>query len=685
MPVTTVTYPGAPDGMVRAVAQHEIPDSAAWTIVDALLNDPGLLRRRGALSALYSEASASAIGLAGTTAPDGTWVGLQLVRTAAFAGKIKGFKNSSMDEAWGNTPGISPYELFNAADALGGGCFIGSASELGQSPSQQSLVLYRGATKGTAPSTATSGSYSIGATSITLTSGGGANFCAGHFLFDTSTSTYIGVVKEVSGDILTLEHPALHGAADHVYAAPYRGINPRASKGRITCATDSTTVNGGETRFLDQNFDSGTWDLFTPDFTYIGTVSSVASNTQLTLAANAAVALLNSDYIAIKQSGSYGLTSSDVGFLTASHAHHQFYAKGTKVIYSDLLDPEALFIGPEDDDTFEVTSDPVSALISTTSGLVISSERETHVLSGAVGTTPDRWRADLLIDDGCICPMTAVQFRGGAIWAGRRGVWYWNGGDAKNVLGALGDSYHEFMAGFDLDSTRAYGMVHNDHYFLHVEAGATGVFAWYDENNTPNYLTRLTFVVNLKTGAVTILRNVGIRGALAPPASVGDGETYFSVTTDVGDAAVVKASDLFTATGNDTITCSGDSAGPAVFVETKKYDGNGDPQRLKRFKLLMLHYLLDGTVNDAASIAAGTADHIRFATVKGLNSDGTVSATKLFVKETPNNGDWQDKRGKFMQVSQFVALRFWEGTDTITNLVLSSWALGYKLKRPGQV
>jgi hypothetical protein len=672
--------------MVRAVAQHEIPDSAAWTIIDAFLKDPGEIRRRGPLSSFYAT-TAAAIGLAGTVAPDGTWSGLLYRRSTTPSGRFSGFKNSTVDDSAPNTPSVSPYELFCSQDALNGGAMIGSASALGPSPSQQMLAYWRGATKGTGSATTLATSITRGDTTVTLAAGGGANFCSGHWLHTTASGTLIGLVKSVSGDVLTLQKKALvtvDKAVDTVQGRMSRGIYPRVSKGRITTATTSPTVNGGETRFKAQGLATGTWDVYKTDYTYIGTVSSVASDTQLALTSNAAVDLLNADYIAIRRdANSYSRSAHLVGWLNASYANHQFYADGNVLAFSDLTDPEAVFIGPDDDDTITFSDDPISALVPTTSGLVVTSEKEAFVLAGAVGTTPDRWRGDRIADDGCVSTMSAVQYKGGAIWAGRRGIWYWNGADPQNIAGALGSAYQKFMAGFDSSTYRAWGMVHNDHYFLHVENGASGIFAWYDENNTANYLTRLTFAINLLTGAVSILRNVGIRGAVTPPPSMGDGETYFAVTTS-SQAVVVKASSLFGTTGNDSVTCTGDSAGPEVFVETKKYD-LGDAQRLKRFKLLLLHYLVDGTVNDQASIDAGTADHIRFASVKGLNDDGVVSNTKLFVKVTPDNGDWQDKRVKFMSVSQFLAFRIWEGTDTITNLVLGAWALGFKLKRPGQV
>ena len=672
--------------MQRAVAQHEIDDDACWTLVDAFIKDPGIIKRRGPLASFFATTTA-AIGLAGTTAPDGTWSGLLYRRTSTPSGRLTAFKNSTVDDTTPNTPSITPYELFVANDAPDGGQMIGMADSIKATPAQECLAYWRGATKGTSSATTLASNINRGDTTVTLAAGGGANFCSGHFLHTTAAGTLIGVVKSVSGDVLTLEKKALVAVTvgvDTVQGRSTRGVFPRVSKGRITTSTSSTTVNGGDTRFKQQNLNVGTWDIFLPDATFVGTVSAVASDTQLTLGANAAVALLNSDYIAIRRdANSYSRSAGLLGWVNASFANRHFYADGPKVAYSDLVDPEAVFIGPDDDDTFTFSDDPIAALVSTSSGLVGLTEREAYVLAGAVGTTPDRWRGDRIHSDGVLCTMAAVQYRGGVIWAGRRGVWFWDGADPLDMAASLGEDYQRFVAGINLTTSRVWAAVHNDHFFLHVEAGASGVFAWYDTNNTPNYLTRLTLVINLESGATSILRNVGIRGSVATPPSVGDGETYFAVTTAT-QAVVLKASDLFSNTGVDTQTCTGDSVGPNFFLETKKYD-IGDAERLKLFKLLLLHYLLDGTVNSSAAITAGTADHLRFASVKGMGSDGTVLGTKLFVAASPNNGTWQNKRLKFMKRSQFCAIRVWQGTNTITNLALGAWALGYKFKRPGRV
>ncbi len=627
-----------------------------------------------------------------------TWTQVSVTATAP-AGTVKAyvrFINANatvvtffIDDTKLELAGSGP--LFDSKDALGGGCLIGMSDGLGTpQATQQTLVIYRGASTG-APSAGTyavSGAVAVGNTTITLTANG-PHWVPGHFVFGTTTNDLIGVVKSVSGNVLTLVAPALRAEATSVYGSAWRGLQRRVSKGRITVAAAATTVNGGETLFRANGLNSGTWDIFTTEYNFVGTVASVASDAQLTLASGAAIALLNSDYIAIKRGAGYVATNEVFGWLNASYAGHQFYATGNVVTFSDDDHFEAVDV---DHDTIVVSEDNVSALIPASQGLVICTETEAHVLLGAVGTTPDRWRADRIHDDGCISPMTARIYKGGAIWAGRRGVWYWNGDDPVNLAAALGDRYQAIVETLGVGTTLR-GVVSHGHYLLHVESTTQTDIRTYDTANyaTGTALTTFTICIKLDDGAVSILRNVGVRGMAEPPPAVSS-ETYFSMThllSGTRTARVFPARDLFqenNSVGTDSFLCDGETGAagsyPSFELETKKYD-IGNPQLLKLFKMLLLHYDLWGTVNSGAAVTNETADHLRFATVKGLGKVGALSAKKFFLD--PVGQSWQDKRLKFMKRSQHLSIRMWQGTTTITRLQLGAWAIGFKPKRPGRV
>jgi hypothetical protein len=654
------TLPPAPTGMRRSAPQHEIQDTDAWTLSDVLLQVPGLIQRRGPLTQ-YDTQSGRSIGMARTQAPDGTEQQVHLVRTGTPAGKLYGITPASWNYSWPVTPVYSPrYTLFRSADALLGGVFIGTGDDLS---TNRTLGFWHGGSKGDTGTLNLASSIARGDTTVSLSSGG-SSCSSGMFVFNSS-GYLVGTIKSVSGNTLTLRAPSLVSGSSTVTASSIRGVNPRVTKGAITCATTATVVNGADTKFADQGLATGTWDIFTSDFTYVGTVASVTSNTQLTLASSAAVSLLSSDYIAINRTGSYSLTNDVLGFITAEYAGHQFYAQGNSVFFSDTTDREGVDT-TIDGDYLQFSSDPVRALQPTLNALVSLTETEAYALVGAVGTTPDRWRGERIHDDGTLCTMSVVGYKGGAIWAGKRGIWYWDGSSPVNIVDSLGDAYRLFVS----NTQRCYGMIARDHYFLFVEDGTSGVFSETRGSSgsdvTTNFV-RLTIAVNLTTGAVTILKNVELRGFVELPASVAAGTTLASLTSSTPNAVIWKPDALFDTDGNESIQCEGAAAtGPSAYVETKKY-GMGDGQRLKLFKMLLLHYRADGGV-------------VNLDTVKGLNSSGE-HATSTY---SATSGVFSDARIKFMKRSQFLAFRFYEGSG-VTHLAFGPWAIAFKWKRPGRV
>ena len=63
------------------------------------------------------------------------------------------------------------------------------------------------------------------------------------------------------------------------YAWPGLGVGA----GSITVASGATQVNGGGTKFVDQGVTAGDLVFRASDFTFLNSVNSVQSNTQLTL------------------------------------------------------------------------------------------------------------------------------------------------------------------------------------------------------------------------------------------------------------------------------------------------------------------------------------------------------------------------------------------------------------------
>jgi hypothetical protein len=187
-------------------------------------------------------------------------------------------------------------------------------------------------------------------------------------------------------------------------------------------------------------------------------------------------------------------------------------------------------------------------------------------------------------------------------------------------------------------------------------------------------------VVNLGTGATSLWQNVEIRGFIVPADYANLSPVLIAIQTlesAVNTSRVIQGEALFTDSGQDTWTCNGASAaGPDFYVETKKY-AMGDPQRLKLFRMLLLHFW-----------AAG--GNLKFDWVPGLNGTGTTASSEFWATTS-----WVDKRIKFNSRTQLLALRIYQSAYSgdpaslvaanTTRVTLAAWALGFKWKRPGRV
>jgi hypothetical protein len=100
---------------------------------------------------------------------------------------------------------------------------------------------------------------------------------------------------------------------------------------------------------------------------FVGKVASVQSEIALTLTANAAVAMANESYVALRADADYNIPTTasinKVGFLNATYAGRQWYLnngaqfdKTSRLWFSDTSDPEALDLSDFDGDWDDITS-----------------------------------------------------------------------------------------------------------------------------------------------------------------------------------------------------------------------------------------------------------------------------------------------------------------------------------------
>lgn len=725
MPILTETFEGVPGGMNLALPAWELDDTEARYLQDILLDFPGLTRRRGPLSPATSVTFSDKLtGLFYTYDPLGT------LRIGALSGDntkgnleaISGDLTTKTQIPWNQNmpvnPPTQPYTLINAAPALKGGVMVGTSTKYDSTAAAQTAALWRGGNK----TNYTTGTISVARGSAAVAGVGtlwAANAAPGMFLFantdDPYTDTYIGVVSAVVSDTaLTLEQVSPHPITARSYTLrSLRGIQPRIAKGRLTSNTGSAVATGGQTKFTDQGMGTGTWQVYrASDFAFVGKVTTVSSNISITFTANAAVAMANERFIAIKcDTFANSWTTNNlqstqkVGWIGAVYAERQWYAnnglaldKTARVWFSDTADLEALDLSTFDGDFINIGSskgalEPIQAMQAAYNALLIFKESEVY---GVFGTSPTNFAVKKLADDGVLSGGSVQPWQGGVIWAGREGVNYFDGINVTNLAQPkLGDYWKNSLRTFSPSTRRMYSAVIRDHYLLHIESVSPTVGVI--KGNTSTNLAKLTVVINMNTRAFTMFTNVGFRGALELPLQAG-GAAIMSVNGVSGGnnrGWIADAKALWDSEGQDTIVCDGDTGGPDFYFESKKYNA-GDSLRKKLFKQLAIHYLLQGS-------------DLKLDTVTGLNNIGKTSLTTfsnttytwdqlavLFPTwdalainfptwDSLVNSVFAKKRIKFLKRDQFLSFRVWQSAATTSRVRLGPFSIGYKLQRPGRI
>lgn len=700
-------------GMIQADPAHQIPDDAARYLQDLLVHREGFTLRRGPLTAVPSVASPAnkASGFVQTTTPDGKerLAVLHGTGVSAFLGVYSDDYLTITDLTIPGTLPQAPYHIVEANPMLGGGTIIGISSSYDNDATVQNLILWKGGNK----ANYTTGTLTVTQGTKTVT-GVGTGFTAGAspgmWLFN-STGKLVGSVGSITSDtVLELQEGALYAMSGEVYTLQsLRGFSPKIASGSITAATTSTAVTGANTKFSDQGVVANDRLYRAEDNKLIGTVASVTNNNALTLTANAAVAMQSDGYFIVPAAPNYDIstlgTNPKPGFLNASHMGYQWYANlarrpdeggefTTRVWFSgsDYSDPEAVDLSKVDGDFIPITSthafnEPVRAIVPAFNSLLVLKDHEAFAI---YGNSPSNFSVRKVGDNGTLSTMSAVGYEGGVIWAGRDGIFVYDGIEATNITEqTLGPWYKEAVRSFDSKTKRAWAFIHRDHYVLFIESVTPdngpikGV-----SSQSPS---RTTIVIYLPERAATLHTNLDVRGA-APVARSHD--AWFLVN-DATQGRICTANALFDSEGNDEFACDGNTAGPDFYIESKKFDA-GDGTRKKLFKQLMMHYLVSG-------------DALRLDTVLGLNTIGQTSTSTWGVttywwdKLPPLLQTWDVlaasyptwdsltasvffmKRIKFLKRSQYLAFRIYQNSSAVTAARIGSFALGYKYQRPGRI
>lgn len=704
MAVLTDTSPeGFRLGMVTAVPGHRLPDGAAQYLQDVFVHKPGFSNRRGPLETVTGMVAFTKpiSGLVSTFNPQGVFKAAALEGDAGvgYLSVLSADRTAKTQIPFDSVFPTAPYRIVDAKPRMGGGIWISVATQYDGTAPTQYLAFWYGCDKltyTTGTVTATRGSTAVTGSGTSWTSG----TAEGAFLFDNSGQLVGTVKKIVSNTSITLEKPALVSIAGAAYSLkPFRGMSPRVSTGRITTTTTAASVLGTNTRFIDQALNTGTWDIFRlSDLLFVGTVSSVASATALTLTGNAALALTDELYVAILRGGDYGttITASKPGFLTATYAQRQWYADsvGSKVYAADPDDPEAVdltssgFI-PVTSGYAQNNSSSIRNIVPTLNSLLVLKETEAF---GIFGDDDANFELRRIADDGTLSAMSVQAWNGDVLYAGRTGIWLYDGQSAENItINTLGDYYNTAVRTFDPSTYRMWSALINDYYFLFIENATPNVSVV--KNNVATSVTKLTIGIHLPTKAVALYTNLNLRGALVPPASTGQ-NTWVAVN-DSTKGWIAPAASWFDKEGVDSIACDGGTAGPDMFIRSRAMDF-GDALRKKIVKQFAMEYEAAGDgikydsildLNDSSSAALSTfpvsqytwtglgATYSTWTILGAAYATWTSLSSKLFVA----------RRIKFRKTAHHYAFSLYQASNAVTSARIGPWSLAYKVKRAGAI
>jgi len=668
MSVDSIDLTGGSSTINRAVAPHLISDYEFEFGTDVLFDRPGYVRQRGPLKRAQNTDPSNTPTVASSTPyaivhcidPAGiVKVGLLLNVSSQMRLYVlsSDYETATNVDNWGVDG-----DVIATSPSVGqaGGIWIGSSLNFVTS---SNALLWRGASVAgvVEPATETI-SCTRGSTTVT---GSGTSFLteasSGSFLFArtdtfTSTSCYIGVVKSVTNDTeLVLEAGALDTSTTKAYTLTgLRNRQNHQSRGKITCTTTSTALTGGNTKFRSGGLDNS-WYLFRRrDMAYIGKVSTVVDEDSITLAANAAVDATNEEYVAIDIDKGNAVDSNNTatGFITATYANRQWWLGanysngltdiGSTAIFSDLYDGESVYLEKNVGDLivvpnyFSETNTPILGAVGTFSGLMIFRENETSLL---LGDSPDQFVTRPLYKDGLLHPQSIAPYENGIVWAGRRGIHYFDGASVINLTrDTLGDWYVRNFNDYDYKTNSVWAIVHRDHYIVYLEGQDT------------------TFVINLKSGAVSEFTNVQIRGGTNLPgeATLASNKPWAVIKDTTGASYIVDVDNLFDESGVDNLTCTGETIGPNIKLESKIFSLN--ESMIKKFwKALAMNYR-----------AVGSTIKVEVAT--GL--DGSYAALTPTPNSFATSSTYVRKRVKFHKFNEFIRFRL---TPTTASALSQFW------------
>jgi hypothetical protein len=277
-----------------------------------------------------------------------------------------------------------------------------------------------------------------------------------------------------------------------------------------------------------------------------------------------------------------------------------------RVVFSSKDNPENINLSQDASDSIVIPgAENIIGIAGSTSGLLVFLQTKTYIIRG---TKRSNFALQELYPDGCISTTSIVQVGGGVIWAGKQGIYYYDGATVRNFTSeALGVYYTDGIKGFDLAKNSVYAFVYNNYLIMNFtkwfsnyslrrwqsagEFTEDGIVYQDITNNSSVGIvnpTKLCLAIYLPTGAITSFSNFTPRGymtgimaantstnSISPP--TGNTGTLFDLRTLFTENVDNEATDgVFKSYySNDIVysTSTGTSAnGPDFYIETKQYN-----------------------------------------------------------------------------------------------------------------
>ncbi len=600
--------------------------------------------------------------------------------------------------------------FFESAMALDGGALIGIGSNYGADTNRaahRALIHWRGAAKV---------DYGAGSISVTQSSkvvtGSGSSWVGnvepGMFLSVAGPGRMLGVVKSVDSNTqITLEQNVLNSTAAGLgyiissWRRPYNLSGMTVAAGTLTTSTASAVVNGGGTKFLDQAVAVGDLIFRDSDYTFIGTVTSIQSNAQLTLTANALVPMAGEGYLCTR-AANWGAGAEPVfssfysGMQLLANADN---ARGginerSRVFVTGIKNLEAIDVtktGTFYDLPSTKPHTDIRGMFATESAALVFLAEATY---GLFGNTPTTLTPRVVHNDGLLSPMTIQAWQGGAVWAGYKSIYWFDGATVRDLLaGKAAAAHQKALVGLDYGKLRAWSMLHNGHYICFLSQVNPGIFTYTQgrqNTTTPGSVTfdptSIIYAINLQTGALKFWTNVAVRGYSAPPGKlVNIRDAYFVVESATTAGPIIcSAEALFQEAGSQGFTADSVTTNPIVspfsphfFVEGRLNDF-GDPERMKRAQTILAQFSMYGGVSTSK---------LGMDLVHGIGRDTKALSTRDRTStDVANPIAWVNKRTRFSSKGTLLGVRFYTMADGVPAAPrIGPWSVGFKPMRPGRV